>query len=437
MPACDGASCSISSQMSSTDSRPRSAPRRRASSAAIIQSARAVPGGVTFWPSTLTRPSMLVVVPPTSAKPAAGSTTSACGRRLGEEGVDGDDRAGAGEARRGQVAVGEVGERVGAEQHQRVDPAVGRGLRGCRWRRGPARPAPCRHAVGEPVAAVVERDPARAAARARGPCRGRRGRWPGAAPAGSGRRARRRAATAAAATTAVAGLGQRRPAEHDGERRRSRAARAPGPRARRRRRRRRRPSPTSASSALDGLAGAVAQRRRGVARSRPVASGDSSTTLTPSVDDGVAQPQVQDRQLLLEVGAEQEHRAAGARTPRRSSPAAGRARPRPAGRRRAGVDVVGADHALGQLRPGVGGLVGEAGAAEDGDAAGPPRSSAVEQRRGRRAERLGPAGLGQLVAGVAARAARRGGRRLLTASKSNRPLSHSQPQLTGSMSTPW
>ena len=56
---------------------PRSAPSRRASSAAIIQSARAVPGGVTFWPSTLTRPSRLVVVPPTSAKPAAGSTTSA------------------------------------------------------------------------------------------------------------------------------------------------------------------------------------------------------------------------------------------------------------------------------------------------------------------------------------------------------------------------
>jgi hypothetical protein len=34
---------------------------------ASIQSGRAVPGGVTFWPRVLTRPSMLVVEPATSA----------------------------------------------------------------------------------------------------------------------------------------------------------------------------------------------------------------------------------------------------------------------------------------------------------------------------------------------------------------------------------
>ncbi len=43
----------------------------------MIQSARAVPGGVTFACTTLTRPSMLVAVPSTSPKPAAASTTSA------------------------------------------------------------------------------------------------------------------------------------------------------------------------------------------------------------------------------------------------------------------------------------------------------------------------------------------------------------------------
>ena len=43
----------------------------------MIQSARAVPGAVTRWLRVLTRPSRLVVVPRTSANPAAGSTTSA------------------------------------------------------------------------------------------------------------------------------------------------------------------------------------------------------------------------------------------------------------------------------------------------------------------------------------------------------------------------
>ena len=58
-------------------SKPRSVPSREETSAASIQSARAVPGGVTRCESVLTRPSILVVVPAFSAKPAAASTTSA------------------------------------------------------------------------------------------------------------------------------------------------------------------------------------------------------------------------------------------------------------------------------------------------------------------------------------------------------------------------
>ena len=45
--------------------------------------------------------------------------------RAGEEAVDGDHGAGAGERLAGEVGVGEVGERIGAEQHEHVDLAVG------------------------------------------------------------------------------------------------------------------------------------------------------------------------------------------------------------------------------------------------------------------------------------------------------------------------
>ena len=77
MPAWEGATRSISSQTASTVSTPRSAPRRAASSAAIIQSGRVTPGPTTFWPSRLIRPSRLVVVPSSSAHCAEGNTTSA------------------------------------------------------------------------------------------------------------------------------------------------------------------------------------------------------------------------------------------------------------------------------------------------------------------------------------------------------------------------
>ena len=46
-------------------------------SAAMTQSDWAVPGGVTFWATVLTRPSRLVIVPSSSAHWVTGSTTSA------------------------------------------------------------------------------------------------------------------------------------------------------------------------------------------------------------------------------------------------------------------------------------------------------------------------------------------------------------------------
>ena len=56
-------------------------------------------------------------------------------------------------ARVGEVAVGEVAERVGAEQHEHVDAAVGRGLRGCRVASRPGSAGTPRPRAGEPVAA--------------------------------------------------------------------------------------------------------------------------------------------------------------------------------------------------------------------------------------------------------------------------------------------
>ena len=156
-------------------------PSRRLSSAASIQSSRAVPGGVTLRATVLTRPSTLVVVPSTSAGPAAASTTSACCADGGEEPIDGDHRAGAGEGAGGQVGVGEVGERVGTEQHEHVDLPVGGGLQdpgGVEASSGGDR----RPAVSaERGGAVGERRAARAGDRERAPCRARRGRCRGAA----------------------------------------------------------------------------------------------------------------------------------------------------------------------------------------------------------------------------------------------------------------
>ena len=96
-----------------------------------------------------------------------------------------------------------------------------------------------------------------------------------------------------------------------------------------------------------------------------------AAALGAELDDGgavahhrVAQAEEEDRQLLLEVGGEEEHRAA-----RRADVVDGRPRQAEDDLRRQpvaelGVDVVGADDALGQLGPRVGALVGEPAATD-------------------------------------------------------------------------
>ncbi len=81
------------------------------------------------------------------------------GRGLVEVEVEGDDRAGTGEGADRQLVVGEVGHRVGAEQHEGVDPAVGRRGQDA----GGVEPVLGWHRVPrgeEPVATLVERHPA-------------------------------------------------------------------------------------------------------------------------------------------------------------------------------------------------------------------------------------------------------------------------------------
>ena len=113
--------------MSATDSRPEVGAEADGQLGGDHPAGRAVPGGVTAWPRVLMRPSMLVWVPVTSPGPAAASTMSArpddsVRKRSTAMTVRAPARA-----RGGQLAVGEVGQRVGAEQDQDVDLALGRG----------------------------------------------------------------------------------------------------------------------------------------------------------------------------------------------------------------------------------------------------------------------------------------------------------------------
>ena len=98
-----------------------------ASSTAIIQSGRDVPATETFWPTFVTRPSRFVVVPDFSPYAAAASTTSAAAVESVRNVSTAMIAAGAGEGPAGEVGVGEVVERVGAEQHEQVDAPVGGG----------------------------------------------------------------------------------------------------------------------------------------------------------------------------------------------------------------------------------------------------------------------------------------------------------------------
>ena len=133
-----GATEVISSRIWAADSTPRSAPSRRASSAASIQSSRAVPGR-----GDLAGDGADAALEVGGGAVGLGGTA---GREHdvgllgggGEEPVDRDHRASAGDGAGGQVGVREVGERVGAEQDEHVDLAAGRRLQDARWRRGPA-----------------------------------------------------------------------------------------------------------------------------------------------------------------------------------------------------------------------------------------------------------------------------------------------------------
>ena len=364
MPAWRREISEISSQMSSTEVSCRSAPRRKASSAAIIQSGRAVPGAVTFWLTTEMRPSMLVVVPSTSVNPAAGSTMSAASDRGVREGVDGDDRAGAGDAAGGQLAVGEVRQRVGAEQDERVDLAVGGGGQD----------------AGGVEAGLGGHGAARSGRTSRAPSSSatRPGSRPGARPRSMApwtlprRRPERNvvsgkaSSSAAAAATTASGLSATEP-------RPSRTVN--GPAASWSRTAARSPSPAMiwATSSLTAP-GRGAQRVGGQLGERRGHRGQLDDGGLVA-GDGVADAQEQDRQLVLGVGADDQQGAAGGA----GLVDGGLGQRRHHGGREAvaelGVDGVGADDALGQLGPGVGGLVGEAGAADDRGAGG---AAAVE-----------------------------------------------------------
>ena len=100
-------------------------PSRSASSAAIIQSGRDVPRGVTFWATAVHPP--LEVGRRAVLLAERGRREHHVGqlRGLGEERVDGDDPAGAGQRPAGEVGVGAVGDRVGAEQdEQSIRPSA-------------------------------------------------------------------------------------------------------------------------------------------------------------------------------------------------------------------------------------------------------------------------------------------------------------------------
>ena len=334
----------------------------------MIQSAWAVPGGVTFRFWTLTRPSTLVELPSTSAKPAAGSTTCGGGgagaRGAGRPRSPCPRRRGRGGRGRGRGSRPADRRRAGRARRsgRRRRP---RGCRRCRARAGGA---------PSPTPGGARRGPASSVTRP--------GRRPGARPMSRAPRtlARRstgrnrvsglRTSSADAASTMasldsasdwrpittvtgpdveqVAGGGQRVgvDAAGVGARRRPVEQRPHG---------------------RAGLARSGEQRDRGQRREAGRVRRHLDD-LDAVVDHRVAQAQEQDRQLLLEVGAEEQHRAAGRahlvdRGAREAEHQLGRQAVA-----ELGVDVVGADDALGQLGPGVGGLVGEPGAAEHGDA---------------------------------------------------------------------
>ena len=328
----------------------------------MTQSARAVPGGRDLLRQPAD-PSLDVGGGPGGLGVAGGGEhdVGLVDRRAGQ-GVDGDHRPSAGERPAGEVGVGEVGQRVGAEEHEHVELAAGRSGEDAGGveadvggHRGPR--------LVEVGAAGVESDPA--------------GQHPGGETGIEG-------AVHVAATQAgqeadvveaveertgsgdddVGGVGQVAAAEHDGHRpvaqRRlgrgdGRGVDAPG---RRRRLRDQR------GGDRGGATGGV---RQGVGRQLgdPGAGGDDLDQRGAVLDHGVAQAQVEDGQLFLDVDAHHDDGAAGSAGLVDGGPGQAEDDLRWQAVAQLAVDVVGPDDALGQLGPGVGGFVGEAGAADD------------------------------------------------------------------------
>ena len=212
-------------------------------------------------------------------------------------------------ARAGERAIGEVADRIRAEQDEHVDASFGRGVEDA----GGVETALGRDAgpaLGEPLPARRRATRGRATGRARARGRARRGRWRGAARRGSGRPASRRAARPR----------PRRPRRADSanDGRPTMAVTVA--------------SDSSARAAVeiaveDGvgvdrrrvdershremrLAGAVQQRHAGDGRQPGRRSGSARSPCTLRLTHRVAEAEEQDRQLLLQVAAGDDDRAA-------------------------------------------------------------------------------------------------------------------------------
>ncbi len=117
-----------STRMEGSDSRPRSAPSFSANSTAIIQSSMAVPAGGDLLRERADATLEVRGAARLLTERGDGQHHIGLAGRLREERVEGDDRARSGQAAPGEVAIGEVGDGIDAEQDQAADAAGGRGL---------------------------------------------------------------------------------------------------------------------------------------------------------------------------------------------------------------------------------------------------------------------------------------------------------------------
>ena len=316
----------------------------------------------------------------------AGSTTSARFTDSREERVDRDHRADAVERFACEGAVGEVGQRVAAEHDERVDLAgrgraqdVG-GVEPCRVGNGTPRGGERGAAVGEcdTSGKHARREPElERAVHVAAPQRRQE------ADVRELRERRRRA------QRRVGPLGQRAATEHHDDRALALAQHRGGP-GDRIVATGRIPAVHDAHEALghhSGLAGRAPQRDRRRAHGR--VGGREVDDRHTELHGGPAHAQVQHRQLFLEHGAEQHDRGGPVAV---GDPRAGKTEHH-LGRQpvaELGVDVIGAEHALGEPGPRVGVFVAAARATEHRDAARTVQRLRPLEDRGRGVERLGP-----------------------------------------------